>query len=293
MIEYKNGTRKSIKQHYLQTRAYNIILKPAIYTFNIILYDCNNVTYNSTMVKSIYTYMYHEFFPHITSCSNHTVSKLDAFIYGPYNTLPCMTTSCTDRLLNSMEDRSMQLIDRQIYIPSIITVFITSHLCDYIAIADVQGNRIFINGIDHLFSKEILLHEWGHNLGLQHATTNRYEYGDTTCAMGRSIDKSLCFNAAHNHLLKWINVTSILTRKLKKCKKLKSLYPYVIDNIYYISYLTPSLLIHKIHDPDIGYTRLITRLKTIQKNYLFITPRINITWRYKNNYIHLNICKVN
>lgn len=291
MIEYKNGTRKLVKQDTLQFRSQSAILKPPIYTFNIILYDCTNASYNSTLVKTIYTYMYEQFFPHIKQCSNNSVSKLDAFIYGPYYTLPCTINTCSDTLLSSMEDRSMQLIDRQLYVPSIITVFISPRLCDYLAIADVLGSRIFINGISNLFSKNILLHEWGHNLGLHHATLHRDEYGDDTCAMGRSTNRSLCFNAAHSHLLKWINITSISTIRLNGCRKLISSLPYSIDQSYYISYQKPFLLIHKIHDPDNGYTRLVTLLKPIQKKYSIPGTNMNITWRYKNNYIYLNICK--
>lgn len=291
MIEYKNGSRRMTKQDYFKLRAQSNLLKPAIYTFNIILYDCKNATQNLNLIKTIYSYMYQTFFPHIQECSNKTVSKMDAFIYGIYYTLPCITNTCPDSLLISMEEHSMQLIDRQLYTPSIITVFITPHLCDYIAIADVLGMRIFINGINTLLTPSILFHEWGHNLGLHHATTTLDEYGDDTCAMGRST-KALCFNAAHSHLLNWINVTSIVTHKFNECRNVKSNRPFVIDQIYYISYKKPYLLIHKIHDPEEDYTRLVTRLKSFQKNYTFIEKSIHITWRYKNNYIFLTICKV-
>lgn len=291
MIEYKNGTRRMTKQEYLKQRAQTNLLKPAIYTFNIILYDCMNATQNLTLIKTIYTYMYQQFFPYVQECSNHTVSKLDAFIYGTYYTLPCITNTCSESFLASMEDKSMELIDRQLYRPSIITVFIPPHLCDYLAGADIMGTRIFINGINTLLTPSIVLHEWGHNLGLQHATSNVDEYGDDTCAMGRSTT-SVCFNSAHAHLLNWINITAISTRKLLDCRKLKSSLPYVIDQIYYISYRKPYLLIHRIHDPHEGYTRLISRLKSFQKNYTFIEKSIQIRWRYKNNYIYLTICKV-
>jgi hypothetical protein len=291
MVEYKNGTRKLIKQDSIQFRSQSVLQKAPIYTFNIILYDCTNANPNLTLVNTIYTYLYEDFFPHVKNCSNNTVSKMDAFIYGPYYTLPCNTNTCSDSLLSSMEDRSMQVIDRQMYIPSIITVFINPRLCDYLAMADVLGNRIVINGLHILFSKNILLHEWGHNLGLHHSTFNMDEYGDNTCAMGRSTNKPLCFNAAHSHLLNWIDVKILSTRKLKGCIKLKSQIPYAIDETYYISYQKPALLIHKIHDPEHRYTRLLTRLKRIQKTYSFPEIKINLTWRYKNNYIHLNICK--
>ena len=291
MVEYKNGTRKLIKQDITLSRAQTAIQKSPIYNFNIILYDCTNSTHNSTLVNTIYNYLYQDFFPHVKQCSNNTVSKLDAFIYGVYYILPCNTNTCSDTLLSSMEERSMQLIDRQLYIPSIITVFISPRLCDYLAIADVFGHRILINGLSNLLSKNILLHEWGHNLGLHHSTFSTDEYGDNTCAMGRSIEKPLCFNAAHSHLLKWIHVKIVNTRKLQGCIKLKSLIPYAIDETYYISYEKSVLLIHKIHDPEHGYTRLLTRLKRIQKTYSFPKTSMNITWRYKNNYIHLNICK--
>lgn len=293
MIEYKNGSRVISPQSkfYKETAELNIPKLPK-YTFNIVLYDCTSESRNDTVIKTIYTYMYSTFFKHIQVCSNNTITKMDTFIYGPYHYLNCSSKICSMSLLDTMEERSLLLIDQQYNIPYIVSVFIKPHLCDYIAVADIGGHKIFINGLDNLLNPSILFHEWGHNLGLRHATTVLDDYGDPDCAMGRP-NYLTCFNAPHSHLLKWITAKPIQTNKIIVCKTYftTSNRPFVINSVYYVSYVNKNLFIHKLHDPDIGNTLLLASFSN--KNGFYELLDVNITWRFKKQmHLYLKICKV-
>lgn len=61
----------------------------------------------------------------------------------------------------------------------------------------------------------VIFHELGHNLGLVHSAHNGYEYGDGTCAMGVQ-RQPVCFNAPHNHVLRWAEPLADLRYPLAK-----------------------------------------------------------------------------
>lgn len=55
-------------------------------------------------------------------------------------------------------------------------------------------------------------HEFGHNLGLMHSSSDGYDYGDASCTMAFTPHVT-CFNAAHNALLKWATPVSVISPK--------------------------------------------------------------------------------
>lgn len=58
---------------------------------------------------------------------------------------------------------------------------------------------------EHCTHSSILLHEFGHQMGLGHAGTEKYHYDDKTSVMGTSAptDEDICFNPVMNKYLNW------------------------------------------------------------------------------------------
>lgn len=277
MVEYKNGTHKEII--YNQKDTFTLALKNTFpsYNFAIVLYNCINETTHHDLLYDINDYMYYTFFPVIKTCSNNRITQLNTILYGPYHTIPC-NTHCTDTLINQLEEKALEVVNYSLKQPYVVSVLIKSIDCSYLGIADINGKRMFINGLDNLLNTNILLHEWGHNLGLRHAAYKMNAYGDFTCAMGNNINTPLCFNAPHSHLLNWVNVTSINTLSLKKNKTFQTLLntPFLINNKYYLSYYQNKVNIYQLID---NYSNLLNIY--IKKNITL--DNLNYSWKLNRN----------
>jgi hypothetical protein len=276
IIEYKNGTHGEISSNkvFFKKEALSLfnVNAESSYNFAIVLYNCVNETINHDLLYAINDYMYYKFFPLIKRCSNNKVKNLNTILYGPYNTILCNEKCNTDLL----EERALEIVKFSIKQPYVISVILKPIDCNYLGIADVNGKRIVINGLDNLLNINILLHEWGHNLGLRHAGTKTLEYGDNTCIMGNNIKEDLCFNPAHSHILNWINVTYITGNG--KIFKTDIKTPFLLDNKYYIAYYKKNITIYEVKDNFTYLVRnLFFKLQNTTINNLFLS------WKLKNN----------
>jgi hypothetical protein len=80
--------------------------------------------------------------------------------------------------------------------------------CTYSGIGNVNGPRSVNNG--YCGWKDIIAHELGHNLGLEHAATLAYEYGEYSDVMGAGLGPLRQVNAPHKIEMGWIDPNQVI-----------------------------------------------------------------------------------
>ncbi len=82
---------------------------------------------------------------------------------------------------------------------------------------------------------DVLAHELGHNLGMNHASTSTSEYGDQSDPMSNIMGLSrIGFNGPHTYQMHWANITSISKSGTYKVYALR-LPPSIVPQIYTLS----------------------------------------------------------
>lgn len=87
----------------------------------------------------------------------------------------------------------------------------------------------------HVF-KNVITHEIGHNIGLEHSKYNKYEYGDHSCIMSNS-EKTNTFNIIQKYRLGWIDKKNILLPEINTDFKIYSSSNYKINNKIYGAFI--------------------------------------------------------
>jgi len=121
------------------------------------------------------------------------------------------------------------------------------------AISQLNGSRVWVLGYPEMtLSARIYSHELGHNIGLSHAASPFWDYGDTSDTMGGKENPVMHphFNAPHKVQLGWLSDTQIQTVSAGGTYTLDALVPvstgiktYRVPvpgstDFYYVSYRT-------------------------------------------------------
>lgn len=112
--------------------------------------------------------------------------------YNPcdYNNLYSMVTAL-EKYATSVNIPITSYRHRLVFLPKILN-------CNWSGLGNIGCSPFcyaWFSG-NYVSNYEVILHELGHNLGLEHASTTLGEYDDQSCVMGYCCNK-ICFNAPH------------------------------------------------------------------------------------------------
>lgn len=113
---------------------------------------------------------------------------------------------------------------------------------------------VWING-NAINTQSALIHEIGHNFGLQHAATYGNDYGDTSCAMG-AYSSNRCYNVFSQARLKWNNPIQILQLNSNQVNNFvipSSLFS--TSNYIVLTLNSSDSLLISFRTPNIGYDK--------------------------------------
>lgn len=133
----------------------------------------------------------------MSSCTNGIV-KLEPIVYPTY--VDICPYACDADAINRQVSELLTLNNEKY----VMYVLPKEMQCSFAGLGSIgpcsgQPCNIWINGYYANYTA-VYLHELGHNLGLGHANSNGYSYGDLTDAMGACCYER-CFNAVHRNKL--------------------------------------------------------------------------------------------
>lgn len=289
IIDYENGTSLEINDNQESLRdSYHVVTRPTTsFAFDVVLFGCPNDPYVVT-AEEVYANITQGFFSRVRKCSRGVVTDLNLTVHGPIS-LFCNRT-CDPVYTGGMETYAYNLANitgREAARRHVVTAFVSPRPCGYLGIAEVGGSKFIINGVAGLFNPGVMMHEWGHNLGLRHSYHNRNPYGDHTCLMGDAFGSS-CFNAAHAHAVAWVQpVASFSKTFTHPALWIRVPVPpgdFVKSDDVYMSYnpANQRVYIYRTNAPDYAQTALVTAAKPSLKSPVTVR-NVSLRWKARKD----------
>jgi hypothetical protein len=156
---------------------------------------------------------------------NNVIAQMKACSFGKLNITPAEAPSVKDGVVDAFLSRDLREVPFNSLFTDLFSLVMSIFGADYAQKLDfvmfclpstarykdrgLYGAAILRHFASFYNDKvcsalDVVMHELGHNLGLQHSSAMLQEYGDGSCSMGMTYyDTGSCFNGAKNWWLGW------------------------------------------------------------------------------------------
>lgn len=295
VIENKDGTETILNS--TRTAAAAPLLSPSNVTmsFDLVLAACEADLLDRPPLEDIRTNFSEGVSDRFRRCSKGHINEIVVRIHERLILIPC-SDPCP--IANITGTEVYDIVPKSVPNRHIVIIITRSRSCRFLALADLQGDRIWVNGLTPaILSPGLVMHEWGHNKGIRHATFQKAEYGDRTCVMGGGwVDNTTCFNPPHAHALGW----AVPSRELQGANMTRDAWTQftlmpnataAIDRTVYLTY-NDRMYVHLRDLPEYYMSNLFRVAKPNMQSPLLVKG-LYVRWRRnkKRQVAVVRLCK--